>query len=311
VPFLLQKFIGGNYMKNSKLNGMEILPINLQLFADDAGDIDDGQDGVVDYPNDDVSDDSEGEYSNELDDTQGSEDEEGSKAQEVADPDKSKQPKEENAQFQKMRLRAEEEARKKLEAEKAKLDADRAELEAFKRQKEQSEIEQKHYNEITPDVIQAVATQYGVTEDFAKAFLTEQAKNNANQELATRQLKMSQSQIQKSELKDKPYFKDLEPDIDKLIVSNPDVDVKTAYKYLIGENLERLMKQTKSQTEKQTIANMQDNARRRSIPSGASDGLDVGSVLSQDGIEMANAFGNDPKKIAQRVKETLKTTKRR
>lgn len=298
-------------MKNSKLNGMEILPINLQLFADDAGDIDDGQDGVVDYPNDDVSDDSEGEYSNELDDTQGSEDEEGSKAQEVADPDKSKQPKEENAQFQKMRLRAEEEARKKLEAEKAKLDADRAELEAFKRQKEQSEIEQKHYNEITPDVIQAVATQYGVTEDFAKAFLTEQAKNNANQELATRQLKMSQSQIQKSELKDKPYFKDLEPDIDKLIVSNPDVDVKTAYKYLIGENLERLMKQTKSQTEKQTIANMQDNARRRSIPSGASDGLDVGSVLSQDGIEMANAFGNDPKKIAQRVKETLKTTKRR
>lgn len=304
-------------MKITKLNGdYELLDINLQLFADNGeDDSDDSQNSVVDYSNDDISDDefsdNEEQSENELDDNDGSEDEEGSKGQEVADPDKSKQPKEENAQFQKMRLKAEEEARKNLEAERAKLDAEKAELEAFRKQKEQDAVERKHLSEITPELIQNVATQYNVPEEYARAFLEEQAKNNANQELMQRQLKISQAQADKAKLKDKPYFKELEPEIDKLIASNPDADVNTAYKYLIGENLEKLMKQTKNQTEKQTIANMQDKARRRSVPSGASDSLDVGSVLSQEGMEMTAAFNNDPKKIAQRVKEKLKTTKRR
>jgi hypothetical protein len=300
-------------MKNSKLNSLELLDINLQLFASGEDDDSDNHSGVVDQNDDDSYDDTEGEEieddSSELKD---SEDDNKEQKPEVTDPDKSKQSPEENAQFKKMRLKAEEEARKTLEVERAKLDAEKAELETFRKQREQESIEKKHLSEITLEVVQGVAAQYGVTEDYARAYLELEAKNNASKELAERKFKVSQAQIQKANLKDKPYFKELEADIDKTIASNPDIDVNTAYKYLIGENLEKLMKQTKSLTEKQTIANMQDKAKRRSVPASSSDvGIDADKILSADEVEMSIAFGNDPKAIAKTVREKLKTLKRR
>jgi len=304
-------------MKNLKLNSLEILDINLQLFADKGEDDSVNHSGFVDQSNDDYSDDDsyddveDTEIEDDSSDLEDSNDDNKEQKPDVADPDKSKQSIEENDQFKKMRQKAKADVLKELEAEKLKIDAEKAELETFRKQREQESIERKHLSEITPEVVQNVATQYNVPEEYARALLEEQAKNNANQELAERKLKVSQAQLQKSKLKDKPYFKELEADIDKAIASNPDVDVNTAYKYLIGENLEKLIASTKSKTEKQTIANMQDKARRRSVPtSGADTGVDVGNILSKEEIEMSMAFGNDPREIARTVKEKLKTKKR-
>lgn len=58
---------------------------------------------------------------------------------------------------------------------------------------------------------------------------------------------------------------------------------------------------------KSTIANIQDKAKRGVISSGdGGDELNLTEVLSKEDVEMANAFGVNPKNVAKYVKSQLK-----
>ena len=52
-----------------------------------------------------------------------------------------------------------------------------------------------------------------------------------------RQAKQTLAQTQKEAFKDKPFFGELEPDIDRMMASNPNLDAQTAYSYLLGEKM--------------------------------------------------------------------------
>lgn len=317
-------------MKKSKLNSLIINPINLQLFAEDKNDNNDSdnQTGVVDqnevdydgsydseenyYDEDSSADVEEREEENE--EGKGDNEEEGSEQENTNayDNDKSKQTKEENEQFKKMRQKAKADVLKEFESERAKLNEERKEIEAFRKQQREKQIEESYLREITSELVSDVAYREGISEDLARRLLTQEAMNNAQREINSIDAKMNQARIQKLELKDKPYYKELEQDIDNLMMRDPNVDAKTAYTYLRGLKLEELMANDRKNTEKRTIANIQDKARRRSIPSGSGSdaGLDARKVLSNDDFEMSIAFGNDPRKIAKRVNEKLKDKRR-
>ena len=297
-------------MKNYKLEPGETLKINLQLFAGEGDDTDDNQEDAVDLPEgdeiDEIFDDLEDD--SELDE---SEDDEAEKPG-AADLDKSKQSPENNAQFKKMRLKAEQEIKNELAAERAKLDADKKEIESFRQQQQMNQIENKYLGEVTEAAIEKLAYDENITEEFAKKHLLNEAKSKAALEINTYQVRASQYQTQKETLRSKPYFKELEKDIDTMISQNNSIDVNTAYNYLRGVKLDELIANTKSNAEKRTLANVQDSSKRRSVPSGASGnaGLDVGKILSKDDIEMAIAFGNDPRTIAKKVREHNQNKKR-
>jgi hypothetical protein len=115
-------------------------------------------------------------------------------------------------------------------------------------------------------------------------------------------------QQQKKELKDSPFFSDLEPEIDALITDNAargqHIDVKTAYFYLRGQKLEELMEKGQKTAVKSTIAQLHDRAKRGVVSADSAHGDDVDT--SDVDVSMANAFGNDPKKIAKYVKQQSK-----
>ena len=73
---------------------------------------------------------------------------------------------------------------------------------------------------------------------------------------------------------------------------------------LLGENYEKLMANEKTTTEKRTIANIQDRAKRKTVTS--SDKGQTIPNLSNEGHAMAMAFGNDPLKVAERIKQNNK-----
>lgn len=54
---------------------------------------------------------------------------------------------------------------------------------------------------------------------------------------AVREARQIALQQKKAELKEKPFFAELEPEIDKIMAANPNVDAQTAYSYLLGQKI--------------------------------------------------------------------------
>lgn len=222
-------------------------------------------------------------------------------SEEVVEPQQKKQSSEENKQFAKMRRKAEEEARNKLQKEREELEQARKEIEEMKRKQEEERIEKESIDSITYEDIQKVAYDMNVSEEYAKKLLVAEAKNEATKKKAEYYEQFNKIQQQKAELKDKPFFNELESDIDNMLKDNPSLEPKTAYIYLRGEKFDELISKQSSIKEKSMIANMQDKSRRKSVSSDGS--TDSVPELSNFGKMFANFMGVDPREAAKIVKE--------
>ena len=226
--------------------------------------------------------------------------------EEVVEPQEEKkqqQSPEENAQFKKMRLKAESEARKQLEKERELIAQERLAL-------QQARSEDSVYrNHVTQKKIEDLAYEKGVTEDVAKTLLEYEAKGLIEAEKSKVKEKFNQMQEVKRGLVDDEYFHLLEKEVDEVIAGNPEAEYEAVYAWLKHKKGKELKKQLASSVEKRTIANMHDRARRKNVK-GSDGGLDENvspsSVLSSEGMAMANAFGNDPREIAKYVKKNKK-----
>lgn len=279
------------------------LKINLQLFADDddSGNVVDSHDDdtLMDSDEfDDVDSDLDSDISDDVDS------EEGAKELDFTEPVKN-QSKEENSQFAKMRRKAEEEARKKVETE---LAEERNRINAMKMAMEQQLSEKRIIDEyLNPKKIWEYAENEGVSEEIAEKMLKYEAQKVIEAEKANVKAKFEGLQSQKRALQKDRYFSLLEKDVESVLEQRPDLDFQTVYFHMKGMKAEELEKQIVSNAEKRTIANIQDRARRRSLGSdgGTDDSISTSSYLDRDSLEASVAFGVDPRKIAKYVKNNL------
>jgi len=241
----------------------------------------------------------------------------GRKEQEVADPDDveddidieddvdveddKRQTPEENAVYAKMRKKAEETARQELAEERKRLEEERAEIRIARERQNDEAIIEKHIAAITDDQVYEVADRRGIPEDVARELLENDARNKAREEGEENRAKLKSVYQEKDKLRTKPFFAELEKELDKIIESDPNVNVSGAYKYLVGEHYERLTSSKSKDTEKRTIANIQDRSKRRAINSNSEGSTDTTEALTSVGKKMAIAMGVDPRKVSKRV----------
>jgi hypothetical protein len=113
---------------------------------------------------------------------------------------------------------------------------------------------------------------------------------------------------QKKPLREKVYFTELEPEIDKIVndsIDNGDpINVETAYNYLRGQKLEELMEKHTTTAKKSAIADMQDKLKRG--VAAPSESGQAQTMTVKVNTHMANVFGNDPKEIAKYKRDNLK-----
>lgn len=204
-----------------------------------------------------------------------------------------KQTAEENSAFAKLRRKEEELAKRETALREVEIER-------------QVETEMLH-----PDKVWQYADEHGITEDIAKKILMLEARQVAQQIKMEHEVKKARSKEQIEELKKNPLYKHLESDLHSLLLKNPDVEAKVAFNYLVGENSDKVAKLLETKAEKRTLANVQDNMRRRTISkSEGSDSVNTKALLSDDGMDMTRAFGTNPQKIAQYVKNEIKNLRR-
>lgn len=163
---------------------------------------------------------------------------------------------------------------------------------------------QKQEQDIAGELQELLTGNPGMTEAVARRLLKQEQEIKAIKQRDSQRDFDTVVVKQKAELKDKPFFNELEADIDKMIAAAPGVDVKTAYNYLRGERFEDLVEQAKKSAKKSTIADLHDKAKRgiTSSSEGVGEDIDIADV----DVNMARAFGNDPKDIAKYKKQALK-----
>lgn len=256
------------------------------------------------------------QYEPETDEPETVEDEEP----EVVEPEQEEeQSPEQNAIYKKMRLKAQEEAKRELESERQRIEAEREELNRLQYEREAQEVESRVYNELlTNDNIEAKEYELGVNRDVAIKLLKLEGQKLVNDERSKVSEKIKRNQSQKDDLKNDPdeveYFRLLEKDVESIIKANPGLDLHFEMVYA-NEKFRRrkeLNKLIKNNTEKKTLANVQDRMRRKPVSSdaGSDDNVNPSAVLSKTGIDMASVFGVDPSAVAKRVK-TAKLNRRR
>lgn len=141
-----------------------------------------------------------------------------------------------------------------------------------------------------------------------------QAKENLDKTKAETEklLMMSKRASEKETLSKKPFYKEIEKDLDVFMAdpNNSRIPAEVAYKLMLGDfaSSDRYQEMIKN-TKQSAIADYQDSTKRTGqIKSDAtpSNDVDVNSILDEKSIEMTRAFGLDPKKIAKYVADTLK-----
>lgn len=283
---------------NLKVSELELLPINLQLFAegDDSSDTDmnvvDSDDGDVDpMDEDDVGLDDDSDDS--LDDS-----DEGEEDPDFADPDKN-QTKEENAQFKKMRLKAEEAAKKKLQKEREELQREKESIKIFKQQMAERDIEQKVLASITQDKVWEKADEEGITEKAARKMLELEARQAIELEKQKARNYYQNIEKQKNALRKEEFFALLEPEIDKIIDANPGVNIDVVYHHLVGQRYKELSAKKQKSNQKTNTADTQDKMRRRNVGTSGNARASSSTTMSNFGREAAMAMGLDPREVAK------------
>lgn len=281
------------------------LKVNLQLFAED-----DDQDGFVDHQeeNDTIDFDIDEDDDVEIEQDDADDDISEEEDVEVAELQSSKQTPEENATYRKMRLKAEDEARKKIESEMAE---EKERINAMKVSMELKLSENRILDEyLNPQKIYDYADQEGISEELAEKMLKYEAEKLISAEKTKVSENFNRIQAVKSDLRNNSkYFSMVEKEVDEIIANNPNLDYVTAYNHTVGAKINQLEKELSSKVEKRTIANIQDRARRKSVTGsdgGHDDNVSPLNYLSRTGMEMSNAFGNDPRDVAKYVKQNTK-----
>lgn len=121
---------------------------------------------------------------------------------------------------------------------------------------------------------------------------------------------------EKEALKDQPYFKELEPEINKMATADgyENVAMETMYNLLLGDAIRKgKLQELVAKTKQSTIADLQDKAKRaKSIGNERNEAeeIDVASVLDREMLEMTKAFGNPVKNVAKYVAGQLKSKRK-
>lgn len=270
------------------MENLKSFNFNLQLFAGKGDEELDSEDLDLDLDGDEDTDgegvvDPEEETDDQEEDSLDDLDEDG----EVVDPQESKkQTPDQNAQMKKMRLKATEEANRKIASRMAEL-----EMKA-------KEIELKE-SLLTEDAIYERADADGITEAEARKKINEEIKQRVTTELSFHK--------EKEEAKQDKYYPIIADYYEKLLKSNPTASPKILYKLARDDNFDVILQKELKKTTKKTVADIQDGMRRKPLPSGASGEIlgDVGT-LSEEGIQMAREMGVDPKRLAKRLKNKTK-----
>jgi hypothetical protein len=299
------------------MTDLTLIKMNLQLFAGD----DDGEevnydkepelDGAYFDDEDDTDEDESDEDEEEpADDEDSPEDE----PEEDSEDEKQKKGKPDKA-FQKIRLKAEEDAAKKVAAERAAIEQERAAIARDRAELAQAATERKIRDDmLTPQKIWEYADKEGVTEEQAEKMLKFEVDKLITTERTKVAERFAEIQRQKDTLKADKFYGVLAPQVEQVIANRPDLDFQTVYYHMKGMRSEELNQKVESDAVKRTLANVQDRSRRKSVggSSGGSDNdVTPSAVLSREGMEMSAAFGVDPRKIAKRVKEHAKNNRRR
>jgi hypothetical protein len=261
----------------------------------------DGQEDVVDsQDNEEV--DTDDVVDSDVEDFEGEETEdEESVDSEVAEPKESrKQTPQENAQYKKMRLKAEKEA-------KIKLDAEREEIAAMRLDLEQKQSEKRIFDEhLNPNKIYEYADKEGISEEHAERILKLEAKQMIDAEKVKVAENFNKVQEQKKKLQKDKFFELLDPEVNAVMKQYPDSDYKSVYAYMRLDKADELEKQLASNVEKRTTANIHDRAKRRSIGGSEGNYNDSPSDLSEFSKRLASGLGINPKSVAKRVKTKKK-----
>ena len=216
----------------------------------------------------------------------------GEKDSEIADPEKSShsQSKEENAIAAAARRKAEQEIVSIRQEQN--LFAQKYGYENWEQMKEAQKQQEYVDQGNTPEMAQLKAE-------------IDQIKQES--EMTKREAEISK---QKAMLKNEPFFNELENEIAEMISNSSQVDVDTAYRYILGKEYKNLVTKEKKAAEKRTIANMQDRARR-GVLSGGEPSTDASlGVLSDFGKEAALRLGVDLKEVAKHVSQRKKEMRR-
>lgn len=117
------------------------------------------------------------------------------------------------------------------------------------------------YQELRQQLLESRAEEEGLPpETYEKQLRMEQELTELKN--ITRK---TQIQADMESLKSKPFFDELKEDVERLLESDPVWRAEDAYIWLRGQRLEELLQQEKSSTQKSTIANLQDKARRGTV----------------------------------------------
>lgn len=205
---------------------------------------------------------------------------------------KPKQDRDTNEQFKAARVKAEQEKQHIIdEREQDAKDAgyeSYAEMQAYIKA-ERARREREHYvsQGIDPDAVNELIGNHPIVKQAQEITL--------KSKIAT----------EKAAISSKPFYKELEADIDKILAVNPNLPVEAVYSYVRGEKLDELLSKSTSDAAKRTIADIHDKKSRGLSDSGDSGGEDA-VELTAEGKRMAAAFGNDPKEIAKYVKKQIR-----
>ena len=131
---------------------------------------------------------------------------------------------------------------------------------------------------------------------------TEAIRAAVQRELSVTQERDRAHQAQKAALKDKPFFTELEGEIDRIyqdgIQSGNVLDLNTLYAWAFGQRGPELIEKATKNATQSALAQVQDRARRGVVGQDnnhSDDDVDMSDI----DMEMASAFGNDPKEIAK------------
>lgn len=156
--------------------------------------------------------------------------------------------------------------------------------------------------------VQQYANDNGMTEEEAKEKLEDKQRlQSVESELKLTKRMMSLDK-EKAPHKDKKYFKELEAEVDQLVIDNAqrgvDISWEAAFTFIRGGKVDEFENQAVSSAVKSTVANIHDRAKRGVVSADGNVGEDVDT--SDVNMDMAKAFGTNPTKIAKYVKQQLK-----
>ncbi|MDD5501602.1 MAG: hypothetical protein PHH57_08015 [Candidatus Omnitrophica bacterium] len=100
------------------------------------------------------------------------------------------------------------------------------------------------------------ATDNNISAEMAQELIKQRNENMQLKQTTAFLNAQTRNIQQKIELKDQPYFKEMEKDIDKLCSENISVDPTTAYNFLLGQRMPALLAQKEKEIEKRVMENL-------------------------------------------------------